>query len=199
VFAITSPFGVAVIWAAASYSAGKARLWTVGLPTVELANVSPSTRLQTVSSGCLVSGGEWAIQVPNNAMLLVMTSLFGAMPGAYDGPYPSDAEVDEALRVAVPVPLAAVQADRVIVGGREVRLRPGLGGRLVDATMGSLATPPAPRGSILKGRVLALRFFGGDDEEYFPAPVLILIDTETGKVIAYRGATLQRRLPRQWT
>ena len=68
-FAITSPFGVAAIWAAASYSAGKARLWTLGFPTVELANVSPSTRLQTVSSGCMVSGGEWAVQAPNNAVL----------------------------------------------------------------------------------------------------------------------------------
>ena len=144
VLAMTSPFGVAAIWAAASYSAGKGRLWTVGLPAVGLANVSPSSCLQTVSSGCMVSGGEWAIQLPNNAVLLVMTSLFGPMRGAYDGPYSNDAEVDEALRAAVPVSLAAVQADRVIVGSREVRLRPGLGRRLVQATTGSQGATRRP-------------------------------------------------------
>ncbi len=139
------------------------------------------------------------MQIPNNAVLLVMTSLFGPMPGAYGGPYPSDTEVDAALRLAVPVSLAAVQEDRVTVGNREVRLRPGLGRRLAQATTGSAATQPAPSGSIWKDRVLALRFSGVGDEESYSLPLIALVDTETGKIIAYRGATLRLWLPRQWT
>jgi len=42
------------------------------------------------------------------------------------------------------------------------------------------STRAVPRGSILKGRVLALRFFGGDEEPDSP-PLIVLIDTDTGK------------------
>jgi len=87
----TSPIGFSMVWAIGSYLIGTARLWSVGYPPVELANVGRTTRLQSVSSGCMVSGGEWMMQLPNNAVLAALTFVLGPMRGTYGGPYPTDA------------------------------------------------------------------------------------------------------------
>jgi hypothetical protein len=43
--------------------------------------------------------------------------------------------------------------------------------------------------------VLQFQFSNGVDERPFDA----LLDVESGQIIAYRGAGLDRRLPKQWT
>jgi len=189
-----SPIGFSFVWAATSYALGTGRLWTIGYPQVELANVGPTTRLQSVSSGCMVSGGEWMIQLPNNAMLAALTFVFGPMRGTYDGPYPGDAQVDGILSNATLVATSDIAVDRLRIAGREIRLKPGLGKKL--SVRGSAELSKA-KAAIWKNRVLVLQFqfSNGVDERPFDA----LLDVESGQIIAYRGAGLDRRLPKQWT
>lgn len=191
----TSPIGVSLLFGIGSYLGGTAQLMTVGYPPVELANVGRMTRLQTASTGCMVSGGEWMTHLPNNAVLVALRFMFGPMPGAYDGPYPPDADVTETLSKAAPLATSDVELDRLHVSGRAIRLQPGIGKKLVNAleSRGFLEAKAA----IWRDRVLVLGFtFSGTADE---RGIDVLIDIDSGKILAYRGAGLDRGLPEQWT
>jgi hypothetical protein len=97
---LTSPFTIASGAAGVSYIRGTASLRTVGYPDIELRNVDPKTRLQTVSSGCLVSGGEAIWNVPNNLTLRLLVAVFGGMRGTFEGPYPNDQQARAAVEIA---------------------------------------------------------------------------------------------------
>ncbi len=168
----------------------------MGYPGLELYDVSPRTRLQATSSGCIVFGGEWMLQRPNNLVLAVLTSVFGPMRGAYDGPYPSEGEVEMALRGAFALALSEVQSDRVVLAGREIRLRPGLGQQLADA-LRVAQREQSVAAALWRDRVLVLQF-SSFLEELGESTLLALVDTQSGKIIAYRGDALHWRLPRQW-
>ena len=87
-----------------------------------------------------------------------------------------------------------IAVDRLRIAGREIRLKPGLGKKL--SVRGSTELSKA-KAAIWKNRVLVLQFqfSNGVDERPFDA----LLDVESGQIIAYRGAGLDRRLPKQWT
>jgi hypothetical protein len=180
-----------------SYLAGSARLWSVGYPTVELGNVAPMTRLQTVSSGCIVAGGEWIIELPNNAVLVALTLLFGPMRGTYAGPYPNADDIDEVLAGGKAVALADVSADHIRLAARDVRLRAGTGSKLAAALSEreGIARPVAT-GALWKNRIFVLRVQFPDSAD--ERPLDALVDVDSGKIIAYHGSGLDRRLPKQW-
>lgn len=202
VLLVTSPFLVATCLAAAAYTRGMARLWTVGLPSREFYNVDPDTRYQSISSGCIVTGGEWVFQGPNNLTLLALHRLLGPMPGAYDGPYPDEHDVTHALISAAPLSWSSLRGDSVAVAGRTFRLRPGVGARLAD-TYESRSDKVCcrPLATVWQNRVLLLQLKSPLDDLGGTAPLLVLIDAATGKVIAYQGhiAVSSHALPEQWT
>ncbi len=125
-----SPIAFATVVAVISYVCGSARLRTSGLPSIETYNVDPATRFQRASSGCLVDGSQLVWQIPNNLVLRLLSATFGPMQGAYDGPFPSQEESDEALVVAVPISWDDIRAGLIPIGVTRVRLRAGVGVRL---------------------------------------------------------------------
>jgi hypothetical protein len=76
------------------YLTGTARLQYMGMPGPDFWNVDPQSGATPTTGGCIVWGHEFLTQIPNNAAVKVLASVFGQMPFSYDGPYPS---LDEAL------------------------------------------------------------------------------------------------------
>lgn len=194
-----SPITIAAAIGAASYFCGSARLLVSGLPSLELYNVDPETRFQTVSTGCIVNGAEPVWQIPNNVTLRVMRSLLGPMPGAYDGPFPSRRDAEDTLANAVHVQWDDLKTDSVPLPTRRIRLRPGLGSRFADVLAAS--SPAQPRAALWRERVLVLQLPLLCDVECQGTAMLAMIDTASGKVIAYVGAPRSSvpAFPRQWT
>jgi hypothetical protein len=195
-----SPVAVVSVLAAGSFIRGRARLLAVGYPAIELANVDPGTRLQTVSSGCMVDGSEIVSHLPNNIVVRLLSSLT-PMPGSYQGPYPSRDEARHALRTASELNADELEADELHVGGKAFSLRNHLGHQIGVA----LGTQPTPklRVALWKDTVLILQFDAAnryESELDETATVLALVDARTGKIFAYYGASaLAHRLPSQWT
>ena len=75
------------------YAAGHASLMTYGLPEPEFNNLDREPRCRWSTSGCAVDGSEAFRHAPNNLAVRLMTRMFGVMPGAYRGAYPTRAEV----------------------------------------------------------------------------------------------------------
>jgi hypothetical protein len=198
---VTSPFAFAAVFAAVTYARGSARLLTVGLPGPDFYNVNPSTRYQSSSSGCIVDGSEWVLQLPNNLTLLALRAVLGPMPGAYDGPYPTDDEITGALRSAAPLNWAELERDNVSVGGGLVPLRTGIGSDLAKTLRTDASDAIGPSLALWQERVLLLRFPSPFAELTGDAPFIVLVDRTTGKVIAYKGRSplSTRDLPEQWS
>ncbi len=195
-----SPLAAATVLAVVSYCRGSARLLTSGLPSLESHNLDPQTRLQRVSSGCLVDGSELVQQVPNNAVVRVLSGLFGPMPGAYDGPFPSLEESEAALSAARSIAWQSIRSDLISVGNDRVRVRAGLGAAL-SALMRREAPEDIgdPRAVLWRHRVLLIEL--RTSELGARATRRILVDARSGKVIAYYGfgGLAGREFPRQWT
>jgi hypothetical protein len=199
---LTSPCALAAGLAVLGYSRGTGRLQTVGFPDTELFNVNATTRYQSTSSGCVVSGSEWVLQLPNNLTLLALHFLMGPMPGAYDGPYPQRDELRDPLRSASQFGWAELEQDSVAVAGGAFHLRPGLGSGLAAALEPEPSDGPRcrPTVALWHDRVLVLQFHAAIAEVEKDEPLVVLVDAITGKVIAYEGHVFStRRLPRQWT
>ena len=80
-------------WGILRYVAGSAVVMTYGMPGLEFDNLDPELRCHRSTSGCVVDGSEGFRHWPNNAAVLLMTRIFGTMPGAYRGAYPTRSEV----------------------------------------------------------------------------------------------------------
>jgi hypothetical protein len=83
-----SPFSALFGAGAVEYSMGRATLMSSGKPRLETFNLDTFARCPSSTSGCFVTGGEWVVQLPYNAAVLMLTVFFGPMPGTYRGPYP---------------------------------------------------------------------------------------------------------------
>jgi len=187
-----------------AYGRGAARLQTVGMPDVTLYNVDRETRYQRSSAGCIVWGNEWVHQAPNNATLRALSWLLGPMPGAYDGPYPTEAEAREALAAGARPSAGDLATGRLTAGGEAVAAPPDLleifrsmAGEGADvritiwqerlALFGVTPPPPERQARIAPGAP--------------PRSVVILVDRTTGRVVAYLGAftVLTGGLPVPWS
>lgn len=194
----TSPFVAASVAAMSVYASGAAYVRTTGYADPRLDNVSPLTGYQTRSRGCLVDGTEWVRDFPHNLTLLALRIVFGPMPGAYDGPYPNDQEISEALREAVPVKLEDLEREVLTANQRTHRLRPGLGDSLISALR---LEPGLPRASVStwEDRVLLMRIDSEFADLSDEPPLVVVIDGKSGKVLGYHGnPKMGHGLPKPW-
>jgi hypothetical protein len=121
------PLSVYFAWGVVSYWQGTAVIVFHGLPGTASLNVDPVLRCERATCGCVIRGYEWVWKVPNNSAVRLMTLLFGPMPGAYTGPYPTEEEAFEALQNAIPISPKYLMSDLFIVQGRKVQLDRGVG------------------------------------------------------------------------
>ena len=83
------------------YMSGTGKMIGIGLMTGR--TIDRHTGVVWTSLGCEPWGYEPMIFIPNNLAIHTMTALLGPMRGAYDGPYPTLGEAEEALTNAKPV------------------------------------------------------------------------------------------------
>jgi hypothetical protein len=115
-FVVLTPMGPSFGHGVWDYCHGQAVLRTEGYPSREPPSLDRKTRCYWRSSGCVVRGHEWAIHEPYNHAVQAMTTLCGYMPGAYTGPYPSEAAAMAALQAATPVFWDDLLEGRVVLG-----------------------------------------------------------------------------------
>lgn len=135
VFLILLPTSVGFVTGAYDYLAGSAKLRSSGLPDTTFHNLDPVMRCGRVTSGCIVMGNEWVIQIPYNSAVSAMVRIFGLMRGTYSGPYPSHSEAKAALDRAMTVDAKELRADVIAIGPERIRLDEGVGSRLLERTL----------------------------------------------------------------
>ena len=125
---LLSPIAVAVLafsGGVLSFALGRATYEGYGLPTPEYWNLEPITRAPRWNGGCVMFGHELLTAIPNNAGIDAMGSVFGRMPSAYDGPYPSRAATKEIVESArEQLTLDELQRGTGLVGGIRIALDP---------------------------------------------------------------------------
>ncbi|HEY4330405.1 MAG TPA: hypothetical protein VGN88_11770 [Phycisphaerae bacterium] len=190
---LLSPIAVSAARGALEYTTGTAHIEGMGLIRYPV-NVDPVTGMQYSSGGCMVSGNEWITQAPHNLTVLALFQLFGKMPGAYNGPYPSELDAYAALAGAAPFDLPAFSSDRFLVAGKLISLRPHLGEDLLKGfNEGPGSDPSDPTFLIQYGQPEATLYAGTcviiAIPISLPAPgvenrIIILLDAPTGKAFA---------------
>lgn len=105
-----------------SYCLGTAQLRTFGMPHREFYNLDERWRVYRSTSGCIVDGSEIFTHLPNNAVVQLLCTVLGPMPGVYTGPYPSKAEALAQLTAASAVSRESVSSGTVVVSGQSVSL-----------------------------------------------------------------------------
>lgn len=163
------------------YVTGTAVLRGKGMPGPGYSNLDRALRCGQSSGGCVVTGHEPFTILPNNLVLHTLGALFGPMPGAYDGPYPTEEEAFALLAAAKPVTVRD-GAREVVVDGRAIdeELLELLGPRYRALAL-ALDRPRAYRLALVDDRCLVLA--GGDAalEE------VVLVDVEGRRRIAWYG------------
>jgi hypothetical protein len=195
------------------YSQGKASLIIPSkyYRVTEGFNIDPQLRCKRSPYFCSVDF-RVIFQHPNNAAVPMMTSLFGYMPGAYSGPYPSKAEAMEAIATrGKPVECADLIADRVVLGTETYQLAAGEGRRFfrhwnleffqTEAGRAFLDARPPFRAVVWKEGCLVLGLpIQAVDPNHQDAEVMLYmaISIDAGKAFAIYcdGDTNQYRLPR---
>ncbi len=161
------------------YLTGTASLQGRGMPGPGYSNLDRTLRCRQSSGGCVVTGHEPFTILPNNLVLLTLGALFGPMPGAYDGPYPTAEEAFALLEAAKPVTVRD-GARPVVVAGHAIDeelldlLGPMYGPRGLD-------TPRAYRLAVVDDRCLVV----GDGDAAFDE--VVLVDVEGRRKIAWYG------------
>lgn len=105
-----------------SYCLGTAHLRTFGMPHREFYNLDERWRVYRSTSGCIVDGSEIFTHLPNNAVVKLLVTVLGPMPGVYTGPYPSKAEAVAQLAASSAVSRESVNQGTVVVSGQSVQL-----------------------------------------------------------------------------
>lgn len=172
---VVSPCTLYACRAAFDYSRGTAQLERIVSPFPEAWNVDRDTRYVIHMRDCMIDEKDLVTLDPYNAALEVLSRTFGPMRGTYDGPYPTEAEAQRAVRAARPVSEQELAQDIIVVGGRRVRLRPELGQRM--------ASIPAIR----KGRAVLWQGSAVIVATAQKKPFLMLIDAASGKLFACYG------------
>lgn len=128
----------------ADYARGTAELRDFGLPIdVSLYNVDPVYRCGRTWTCMIPPGGRFPAARYNLGVKL-MIRIFGPMPGAYTGPYPTEGEALNALRSAAPVSVDELARDNVPLTSGPVALDQGVGlGLLRYSDWGDAVGDPA--------------------------------------------------------
>lgn len=129
---VISPLTLGFILGLINYTFGTARLMHVGLPGTTFFNIDPEVRVGRSTSGCIVQGGEWMLHWSNNLAVRGISFIFGPMPGAYVGPYPTKEEAKNALEYAFVQDPAAFYNSEVVVDSNKYYLDEGVGKGLLS-------------------------------------------------------------------
>ena len=123
-----SPPPVYFVCATADYLRGQAVIIEPGPAASISFNLDPELRCYRVTAGGVRMGHEWVKAWPNNGAVRLMSALFGPMPGAYQGPYPTQVQA-ERLFASAPVRIEPVLllADRLELPDQTIHLEPGVG------------------------------------------------------------------------
>ena len=150
----------------------------------------------------MVWGHEWMTDGANNLALHILLGVLGPMRGSYDGPYPDEAAAFAAVGAAMPFDLRQLPTDRIVVDGRAVVLRPGLGEELLKAFEEGPATDVNDPGLLtqygeahatLVGRCVILEIPGAMPVAGKEHRALILLDAVRGLQFAcYRRYAMMR-------
>lgn len=174
---VASPYAVAFFFALLSYASGTGSIMGTGHPAWTYA-LDRYTRAPPTTSGCIVSGNEWVWQESNNLALRMMATLFGPMPGSYQGPYPTAAEATDTLANA---DVASIDEGSIEFAGTTVVLSKELSNWAEDC-LSDVAIPPDGRqfglqASLTDSGVLVL----GN------ATATVMVERETGRAFSYDG------------
>lgn len=155
---LASPFSILLGAGAVQYAMGRAKLMSVGKPEVETFNLDTWSRCPRSTTGCFTTGGEWVFQLPYNTGVMLLTALFGPMPGTYRGPYPSRDEAVALLETqGVPIAVDSLVGDAVVLPDREIRLDHRIGASLLSIPHSGLSSEEVVTGGLLpKGKVTAM-------------------------------------------
>jgi hypothetical protein len=203
-----SPMTAGLVMGTVGYCTGTARVHGMGLPGFGYFNLDPELRCERSTGGCVVNGGEFLTQTPNNFAIVTLTRLFGPQPGTYTGPYPNETQAKAALLAsAMPVSLDGLVQDRVDVGASPVKLDLGVGAELLRrgpyACIGGTLADDAPQwlnevgppsAALYQNQCLILRL------PQMQGAMIALIDTKSGRPFAYylEGECHERFPPVRW-
>ena len=204
---LLSPMTAGLMSGTVGYCTGTARIHGMGLPGFGYFNLDPELRCERSTGGCVVTGGEFLTQTPNNFAIVTLTRLFGPQPGTYTGPYPNETEANAALASAMSVSLERLVQGRVDVGPSPVKLDLGVGAELLRrspyACVGGTLSADAPQwlsevgpptATLYQNQCLILRL------PQMQGAIIALIDTKTGRPFAYylEGECHERFPPVRW-
>ena len=136
---IANPLTLYFARGALDYAGGTAKLSQIGLGNVSRGAIDPVYRCEWKYLDPKVGSAERACYASYDAAVKLAVHVFGPMPGAYTGPYPSPADILAALKNARPVNLDQLTGDLVVIDSTTVVLDEGLGERCVKRSIWSRA------------------------------------------------------------
>lgn len=166
--------------ATVQYMSGSATLRSVGLPGLTARNLDPTLRCRHRSTGCVPGGLTLLWDAPNNLTLRVLGAVFGTMPYAYDGPYPTAEEAVTAARAATVRPTWDQLEGGVTVGGRSVQLGEDVTYRFCGTHW---VRDARARVALTDERLLVVADEHAHDDPRDPC--VLLFDTRTSQLVAF--------------
>lgn len=124
---LLNPCSVTFTLAMLSYARGEAHLRGAGLPGTESWNLRPDLRVHRISGGCVVYPSREVWMGSHNAGVRTAIAVFGPMPGAYLGPYPTREETLAAVDRGEPLDHEMLAHDTIAIADRRIDLQPGVG------------------------------------------------------------------------
>jgi hypothetical protein len=196
-----SPVAPALVWAGADYATGQGK-WRGQPPTrIEDHNPDRVHRVPPATDGGSILGRDWLMRRTYNLGLVTASTLFGLMPGTYDGPYPTKQQAKRLIEArGRPISADALTWDRLELPDATYQLASGLGRKLLGRTNWAMSLgnerelqmqrqTTGPLEAAVANRVLVLwvplrQRFVASSATGQPG-CLILIDRRVGRPFAY--------------
>lgn len=188
-----SPAGVGGLVGAASYTTGTGRLRVASMPNSTYPNPSRDGRIAwDRRPSCFRTNGAAALfDAPHDLALLAMGWLFGPMPGACDGAYPTRAEAILAMDNATVQTTSRIGQGTIDLPSRQVQLAPEAISTFetamqAHAAYGADGTEPELEASAaLFGKdCLLVRIRPMPSDDYF-SDTVTLFDADSGQAFAH--------------
>lgn len=187
---LTNPVALSFYMGVYDYARGNARLRYFGYPGTTFHNLDRDLRCGKGSSGCVVDGSEWMLQMPYNGAVRLLTAFGGPMPGAYVGPYPTESEAKAALVNGFKVSSDDLRNDRLVIDGETIQLDPDVGKELHSRIVSKLQSwsefGPDINAVLCENECVVLRFSNlKENKNSEHSAVTILLSRTAGRPFAY--------------
>ncbi len=206
---LLSPLSLPFLFGVSDYFKGKARLQTMGLPSLRFFSVDRTYRCEWVTGGCLVNGTQWIHEIPNNFAVKTCIRLLGPQKGSYVGPYPTEEGASIAALNGITVTASELLSDKLSISGVTILLDKGVGSALLTDTdwAWALGNPREEQrmaesygpitGAIISDSCLVLRIPSASHWNGKPSGYVVVIDTNRGRPFAfYPEPEFHARFPR---